>query len=440
MANSAVEPGDLLARAAELDRQARSEEALQVLEGCGVWPVPYNERGLLLRASIFTLTRDPIMALDELPDDGAFTGADERVELLLTSARAYMLARNWSVAEDLLNRAAAALGDRDTPNRYLLAHIRARLRWNLRRYDAHDPDLATAIQAPNASVRLSALNLRAWMHCGLEDYRAQLADFRSCLDIYEREPGACRLLTVAQTLQSMLGLSWEMCDNESARRAQAGFEALPWTPDLQMYRFLCIRGLGWQAFVDGDALQAETMFQLALQSAPSIAWAALSHSDRACAAQLSGDESLAHAEVSRAQAVAAKIDWRAQRYEERASLLTLAVVLAPFNAGEARGLLAKYQGLYPHGLSVTIEASHEPSRLRAHQSYAEGRVQQFMGNAAVAARLLSDAYRILVQIGHPFRAALAAKALYEITDEVSWLSAARTHAAAFPNCVVAQNL
>jgi len=155
---------------------------------------------------------------------------------------------------------------------------------------------------------------------------------------------------------------------------------------------------------------------------------------------LSGDESLALAEVSRAQAVAAKVDWRAQRYEERASLLTLAVVSAPFNAGHARRLLAEYQGLYPHGLSAAIEASHEPSRVRAHESYAEGRVHQFLGNAALATRLLNDAYRILVRIGHPFRAALAAKALYEITHESSWSQAARMQAAAFPNCMVAQKL
>ncbi len=102
---------DLLERAALADRQARWDDAMRLLQGSADWPAPHDERALLLRATILMM-RDPIAALDELPENAeAFTTHEGRVHFFLTAARAYGRARNFSAAEKMLDAARSELGE-----------------------------------------------------------------------------------------------------------------------------------------------------------------------------------------------------------------------------------------------------------------------------------------------------------------------------------------
>ena len=431
---------DLLARAAELDRQARSEEALQVLEGCGDWPVPYNERGLLLRAKML-FVRDPIAALDALPEDeGAFETYDARIGALLISARAYMAARNLRLARAAIRRAEILLKDGDDENRRLVASNRAYMSWQQREYDPNNQDIADAMRAADPALRLNMLNLRAWMHCGLEDYSSQARDLIQCLRLYECNPSAYQMRVIARTLHSVLGLAWEIADIQAGEEARRNFESMPWTPDLELYRFLCLRGLGWHTFLAGDSEKAYHLFDTAKRAAPSRAWLVMAHTDHAYVGRLNGDEPMTRYELEQAQALASTVDWASTRLEEKNALLTAAILLVPIDVSEAQRLLAAYSGLQAHALDAGIEVSHEPRRLFASLHYADGIIQATLGRGPSAIRLLTDAYGTFAHFNFAFRAMLAAEALFGITKEARWLEAALHHAGAYPNALLAERM
>ena len=440
MANSDAQPADLLARAEDLYRRAHSEEALQALEGCGDWTVPFNERGILLRAKIL-LVRNPIAALDELPeDDEAFVSYDGRLGARMMRARAYMASRNLRSAEAQIRQAELLVRDDDHENRCLLASVRAYMAWQRREYDPGNRYLVAAMTSADPTTRLGMLNLRAWMHCGLGDYRSQLGDLVECVRMYERDSSAYHLLVVARTLHSILGLAWEIADIQAGEEARRCIESLPWTQELDTYRFLCLRGLGWHTFLAGHSDQAYGIFDAAKGAAPSPAWLVMAHTDHAYVARLDGDERIARYELERAQALAEGVDWHSTRLEEKNALLTTAVLLAPVDVRAAQRVLTVYDRLQAHALNAGIEFSHEPPRLYASRDYAEGVIQAAFGSEALAIRLLTGAYRVFLQYDFALRAMLAARALFEITHEEHWFEAALLHAAAYPSARLSDRL
>ena len=434
------EASRLLDTAAELERRARCDEALDLLQTSIHWPAPYNERGLLLRASIL-LQSAPIAALDELPDDAnAFETPEGRVGFLVTSARAHRLLRNWRSTEALLNAAEAEIAGDANPEWYRIAYMRAHVRWNQREYDPHDANLQIALDAPDAAVRFDAHNLRAWMHAGLGNHREQIDGLLECLQIYRARPHECRSRSVAVTLHSLLDFAWERGEPHVAQEALCAFNALEWTPELRVYEFLSLRALAWHAFLQGQADDSERYLSRALHDSPGPGWALMAFIDREYMAALSSRKPVSWEWRDRICPLADEIDWRTTRHEERMSLLALSVLLAPTDLIAAERYVSTYHNLYTHSMHEGAEASHEPPRVLAMQKYADGRIEQFRGNERLAARLLSDAYTMFSNVGHAFRALLTAHALYEITGQAAWLDAAFPQASKFPGCAIARDL
>lgn len=435
-----TQAAELLERAADAERRACNAQALELLCGCESWPVPVNEHGMLLRARVL-LTRDGITALDSLPDDAnAFTTREARAGYLLVSARAYIRTRNLHAAERLLDEAQAELHGESDADWYTLAYLRAYLQWNRRDYDPQSPHLAAALRSPDVSRRLLALNLRAWMHVGRENHRAQLDDLLACLRLYRQHPDACELKGVADTVHTVAVSAWELHDTEAANCARAVFDALPWTPDLKTQRFLCWRALGWHTFLAGDSAGADRMLRDAACDAPTPAWEVMARADRAYVARLAQNEALACEELARACEIADTVDWHETRNEEGMALMTIGVLLLSIDAQRGQHYIAGYHSLHAHRLQERVEASHQPRRILAYQKYADGRVQQMLGNSGVAIRLLTGAHDLFARFGLVFRAALSAQALYELTSEEQWLRIARSHAAKFPGSAFAQRL
>lgn len=431
---------ELLERATEADRRARRAEALDLLAGCAEWPPPYAEKGLLLRASVLA-ARNAVAGLQELAaHSDAFTSPDGRAGYLITSGRAYMKARNFDAAQEMLVSAAAALKGAQPERKYELAYARARLNWNRREYDPQNEDIALAMRSSDPAIRFLALNLRAWMHAGLEDYRATMTDLVGCLHLYKRDGYRCGLEDVARTLQTALGLGYELLDFEAEREAEAALDAVEWTPDIAVYRFLGLRGLAWYAFLRGDSARAQWLFKDSKDVAPSPAWKVMAHVDRAYVARLNSNEPWAAEELYEAHALARSLDWHTTRDEERAALITLAVLLAPLDLGHAQRYVSTYIELGPSSLNPGLEASHDPRRNVAHQKYAAGRVQAMLGNTGLAIRTLEEAYEIFVALDHDFRAAVVAQTLHELTRDERWLENARVHAGKFPHCALAKSL
>jgi DNA-binding CsgD family transcriptional regulator len=435
-----TQAAQLLERARDAERRARRDDALNLLAGCAEWPAPYAERGLLLRAEVLT-ERDAIAGLQELAAHAdAFTSADGRAGYLIASARAYMRARNFDTAEAMLAGAQNALEGASEARKFEIAYHRARLSWNRREYDPQNQDIAFAMGSSDPAIRFSALNLRAWMSAGLEDYRSTMSDLVGCLRIYKEHGHLCGLETVARSLQTTLGLGWELLDLEAEREAEAAFDMVEWTPDIAVYRFLCLRGLAWYAFLRGDSARAQWLFKDSKDVAPSPAWKVMAHVDRAYVARLNHNEAWAAEELHEAHRIARTLDWHATRDEERAALITLAVLLAPIDLGHAQRYVSTYIELGANSLNPNIEASHDPRRNVAHQKYAAGRVQAMLGNTELAVRTLEEAYEIFSTMDHDFRATIVAEALHDLTKDERWLRNARAHAAKFAHCALAQRL
>lgn len=431
---------DRLQQAREAELRARRDAALEALVDCADWPAPYNEKGLLLRVDVLA-ARDAIAALQELAAHAdAFHSADGRTGYLIASARAYMKARNFDAGEAMLDDARRIVDEADEGRRHELAYARARLSWNRREYDPQNEDLALAMRSNDPALQFNALNLRAWMHAGLEDYRSTMQDLRGCLKLYKEHGYRCGLGNVAVTLQSALGFGWELNDAQAEREAENAFETIEWTADIEVHRFLCLRGLAWYAFLRGDSARAQWFFKDSKDVAPAPAWKVIAHVDRAYVARMNLNEAWAAEELHEAHTIARNVDWHSTRDEERAALITLAVLFAPTDLGQAQRYVSTYIELGANNIYPNIEASHAPRRSVASEKYAAGRVQAMLGNTDLAARDLEQAYEIFSAIEFDFRAALAAQALHELTKDVRWLENARAHASKFPNSALARCL
>lgn len=435
-----TQAAELLQKAREASLRARRAEALDLLDGCGDWPSPFNEQALLQRAEALSL-QDPISALQELAAHAdAFASPQGRIEYLLMSARVYTRARNFDAAQAMLDEAQAAIEPADDGNRCLLGYARARLQWSRREYDPQSEDLALALRSADPAVRFDALNLRAWMHAGLEDYRAQLNDSLECIRLFAEFGYRCGLTSVAMCLQTTLAAAWELHDPQAARQAEAALERIDWTPEIQVYRFLCLRALAWHAFLEGDSARAQWLFKDSKDFAPTPAWKVMAHVDRAYVARINLNDAWAAEELHEAHVIARTIDWHATRDEERMALITLAVLFAPTDLGHAQRYVSTYIELGEDSLNPSLAASHNPRRSIAYREYGVGRVQAMLGHKALATRSLEHAYEIFSAIGYDFRAAMAAQALLELTGDSRWLENARAHAAKFPASALARRL
>jgi tetratricopeptide (TPR) repeat protein len=435
-----LEAADLLKRAQEAYLRARRGEACDLLTACEEWPSPFNEQGLLLRADVVSVD-DAIAALQELAaHSDAFVSPDGRAGYFIASGLAYMRARNFDAAEAMLQSAAETLADAGEERRYELAYARARLSWNRREYDPDNEDLALAMRSPDPGVRFNALNLRAWMSAGLEDYRSTMRDLRGCIRMYRDDDYRCGLARVALCLQSTLGFGWELNDLEAEREAEAVFNAIEWTPEIEVYRFLCLRHFAWYAFLRGDSARAQWLFKDSKDDAPTPAWKVIAHLDRAYVARMNFNEAWAAEELHEAHAIARTVQWRSTRDEERTALIMLAVQFAPVDLGQAQRYVSLYIELGPESLNPSLEDSHHPRRIFASQQYAAGRVHAMLGNSALAVRSLESAYEIFSALEFDFRAAEVAQELHSLTKDERWLQNARVHAGRFPDSALAHRL
>lgn len=443
MHNAAIagtEAARLIQQAREAHRRARRANALELLERCAEWPAPYSEQGLLLRAEILT-SQDAVAGLEALAAHAdAFSSAEGRFGYLTESARAYTKSRDFDLAEAMLDAAESLLQSSDDPRRSKLAHHRTRLLWSTGQYDPHSDLFAYSLRDADPAARLAALVIRGGMHGGLEDYRAQLEDLAAALRLFMEFPDECDISVAAAALQTTLYLGFEMGESSAARLGENVYEAMQWTPELQVYRFLCVRGLAWNAFLEGESARAQWLFKDSKDLAPSAAWKVMSHVDRAYVARMNGNEAWAIEELHQAHALARTVDWQATRDEERMALMTLAILFAPVDMSQAQRYVSTYVQLGKDSLDPTLSAAHDPARTKAMQRYASGRVQSVLGNANVATQLFETAYETFSQIEFSFRAALAAQALFETTNNETWLEAARSHATKYAKSALYERL
>lgn len=415
--------------AADLARRARRDEALQLLEYCEDWPAPFNEQGLLVRAEVLS-RRSAILGLESLAlHSEDFKSPGGRFGYLILSAFCYVNSRNFDGARDML-ASAQELVEEDLSRAARLGYERARLLWATRRYDPESDDIALAMSDPAPDAQFKALALRSWMHAGLENYGEQIRDLRAAFQQFEEHSGSCDVTAVAIYLRGLLGLAVELGDRESMLLGQRVYETLEWTPDLQDLRFICVRALAWQAFHEGDPGRAQWLFKDSKELAPTLAWKVIAHIDRAYVAKMNLNEAWAAEELAQADALACEVEWDSTHGEERQALVMLAELFSSTDMAQAQRYVSIYSSLGKDSLDPTLASAHD-RRSIAYEKYATGRVQAVLGNVKLAKESLEFAYDVFAQIKHPYRAALAAAALFEVTEDLQWLEKARTQAGHF---------
>lgn len=434
-----IQAAELLQSALEAHRRARSEEALGFLNGCEEWPQAESEQGLLLRAQVLTY-RDPISGLLELASHSdAFTSTEGKFGYYIASARAYTNSRNFDGAAEMLDAAQALLDGPNDPLNSQLALHRTRLLWSTKNYEPQSDYFNIALRSEDPAIRFSAKVVQAWMHAGIEDYRGQLHELLAALHMFEQFGYRCDLTMVSVALQAMLELAFELGERDAVKTGEAVYDALEWTPDLQIYKFLCVRSLAWQGFLEGESARAQWLFKDSKQLAPTVAWKVMAHVDRAYVARINDNEAWATEELYQAHNLARTVQWGATMGEERMALISLAVLFAPIDMAQAQRYVSTYIRIGTEGIDPTLGASHQ-RRTQALEKYASGRVQAVLGNKNLAVKSLETAYQIFSQIQHEFRAALAAEALYELTQDDAWKRMAQAHALVFPHSALCKNV
>lgn len=426
---TAADVSKTLQEATELARRARRDEALALLAECEDWPAPLNEQGLLVRADVLS-RRSAVLALESLASHSeAFTSTAGRFGYLMLSAFAYVNARNFDGARDMLASAQELVQD-DLSRAARLGYERSRLAWATRRYDPAADDIALAMSDPEPFAQFRALALRSWMHAGLENYDAQMRDLLAAFKFFAQAPESCDRTAVAISLHGLLRLAVEMGDGEGMRAGEAAYEAIEWTPDLADLQFMCVRALAWHAFHEGDPGRAQWLFKDSKELAPTVAWQVMAHVDRAFVARMNRNEAWASEELALADSLASEVEWDATHGEERQALVMLGELFSSTDMAQAQRYVSIYSTLGKDSLDPTLASAHD-RRSIAYEKYAAGRVQGVLGNVKLAKESLEFAYEVFAHIKHPYRAALAAAALFELTEDSKWLDKAREQAARF---------
>jgi tetratricopeptide (TPR) repeat protein/DNA-binding CsgD family transcriptional regulator len=423
-----------LDEARELFRTGRYEAALACLAGFEGWPSPQHERALLLRAEI-KIYRDPVDALEALArSSDVLRSGETRFQYYVLSGRAYTGIRNWDGAAEMFSK-AESVAENDPSLLATIAHQRARLRCMQGDFDPNDSNFALALAHPDPGSRMLTLTWRAWVHAGQSNYRAQIADFRAALALAREHPAAVDYYVLARALHALVRTASELCDDEAADDARSLYESLAWPAELAEEQFLSLRALAWDAFMRGDSARAQWLFRDSKEIAPTEAWRVMSHVDRAYVARMNRNEAWARDELTEAQAIARTVSWASTTGEERQALVTLAVLFAPVDMGQAQRFVSSYTRMGKDGFDPTLALAHDRRAIGSAQ-YASGCVNQVLGNTESATAAFETAYKIFAEADHHFRAALAAQGLAEITGAGVWIERARTHAGHFPKSAI----
>ncbi len=191
-----------------------------------------------------------------------------------------------------------------------------------------------------------------------------------------------------------------------------------------------LRHLGLDAFVRGESGRAQWLFRDALALAPSPAFRALCHLDRALVARIGGNEPWALDELFEAERESANVAWGNTFGEERAILYIFAQMYARVDASRAHYYAAAYSRLGLENINPNLAMSRD-LRATAFDLHARGCIEQTLGDREQAIKTFSSVFATFSAIDHHYRAAAAAIALFELTGSSEWASRARRHIAAY---------
>ncbi len=423
------------ARKAFMD--ARWDIALELLRGCEDWALEIAQSAVLIKADIL-MHRDPVAAIGYLTSTQDLVENDEvRFDREVLTGRAFANVRNYGAAEIRFDRAAVLR--RSVRSGAPLAYQSARLRWFRRELTLEDPDLAEALADRDPNYQALALLLRSWVRAALDDYSGQIADLRAALGSYANAGAEKDIYGIATVVHVLARVSFELGDRDGIAAARAAYDGIRWTDDVRVERFQSLRALGYDAFMHGESARAQWLFRDAATCAPSGAWRVFAHLDRAYVARVGDNEAWALDEISEAAALARGVAWGETFGEERMALVALATLLAPTDIVEAQRYAATYSRLGTSNVMPYFAITAD-RRSAGFEQYAQGRIEQMLGQTGAAENALRKAYGVFSTIDHQYRSLIAARALAEVTDDPIWTERASRHAQRYPGSPFAEKL
>jgi DNA-binding CsgD family transcriptional regulator len=424
-------PAEQLAQARAHRQAGRYTDALSLLAGAEEWPAPEGEAATAFRAQILAATK-PLEALALLARTQDLYQTDEgKFAECLAAMRAYIGTRNYDAAAEMSARATGLVDRVPMEDRCQLWYLRSILRHCLEQYNPLDENIQALIASGDANGGFLGHVARAYMYAAVGRYDEQTADLSAALEVAASHPGACDPGVIARQVHALLRLGLETGNHTAIAAATDAYEWMPWSDDLQGERFLCVRALAWDAFLRGESAQAQWLLKDSKALAASDAWRLMAHLDRAYVARMNGNEHWAAEELATAHAIARTVEWSATHGEERQALVMLAVLFSPTDMAQAQHYVSLYMQLGRSNVDPTLALSND-RRATGFEKYALGRVQQVLGNDALATKSFEAAYEIFNAAGYHFRSSLAAMGLFETSRDASWLERARAHAEFFP--------
>ncbi len=321
--------------------------------------------------------------------------------------------------------------------RYEVAHARMLAAWVKGSPDAMETALREVDVTSAPHLYGHWLFSLSWVASLRGEYLEQLELLERAVRHVAAVPAAQDVSLLANAMRSMIHLVREISADGTLEFAITMAEAIPWTHDLEVEKFLTFRGLAWAHALRGEHDKAFHYAYFARDIAPSVMWVTASYADQAYLARMAGENSSADALLRHAVACASETDWSTMG-EERVALLNLIELLSDRDAEAGNALLAIYDGI-PVPLSPRFALSRD-RRLRAMEEYARGSVLAVSGDRNAAVDLLSSAYATFQSIHYAWRAAAAALRLHAITGDAAWLACASESVAAFPQSSVANQI
>lgn len=394
-----------------------------------MWPAPFDEAGALARVEIL-IRRDPALAASELVRrQDVFTSPGARFGYQIASAQVQSSIPNLEAAGAMLAAAASIVPHLGQEAAARLAYHQARLHLLRGHSDPSSAHLRLPIESGTPDLQIAALLLRSQHHAALESCDAQIADLRAALDLFERAPAERDVALGAAVIRALLDISVEVCDRGAIDQAEKSFESLSWTADLQSERFFCTRTLAWEAFLQGQSARAQWLFKDSKEIATTTAWKVMAHLDRAFVARMNLNEIWANEELLCAHKLARGVKWAQTTGDERKALSFMAALFSETDMAQAQRYISMCVALSKDETATNIQRDR---RAQALEDYTAGRVQQVLGNQNLAERHFQDAYKVLDELRHHFRAALCAWGLSEVTGSSVWHERAIRHAEYFP--------
>jgi DNA-binding CsgD family transcriptional regulator/tetratricopeptide (TPR) repeat protein len=242
----------------------------------------------------------------------------------------------------------------------------------------------------------------------------------------------------ANALFTLALLCRELPLRDVAERVRSIFDAMPWTPGLQLARFQITRFIAAMEELEGNELAAFAGFKKAMRLAPSEHWSVLCFLDRALLAKNTGETAFAAEQLQEAHEIAQRLSWNDVTGEERSALLVLAELFAFENAAIAEQYLARFRSL---GTTVIPLLSYgSDPRVRGFEAYSQGVAWLRLGDAQEGKAALTEAWDIFEDFNYAWRAALCALGLFEATRDQRWVRRAARKIDPWPRSWIARRV